>query len=131
MTFIQAFGYSLAAGILFTSLAMFILKGKWQKIEAAAYSGGKRPIWFIIVSVAILVFYIASIVQFIMLPKTAGGWVLALLLPLGWLIKALLVIFNAKGRKKVSEISGDSAWIAIGLSRLLVAILLAVAAYFA
>ncbi|MBU0926641.1 MAG: hypothetical protein KKA67_02725 [Spirochaetes bacterium] len=131
MTLIKIFGYLIAAGVLFTSLAMLALKGRWQRIESAAYSGDKRPAWFVALSVLVLGLYLASVAQFIMLPKAAGGWVLALLLPFGWLVKGVLVIFSAKGRGKVSSISGDKAWMAIGLSRLPVALLLAAAAYFA
>ena len=131
MTLIQVFGYLIAAAVLFTSLAMLILGGRWQRIEAAAYASAKRPLWFIALSILVLGLYLAAVIQFIMLPKAVGGWILALLLPAGWLVKGALVSFNAKGRSKVSAIAGDRAWIAIGLSRLPVAVLLGLAAYFA
>jgi hypothetical protein len=130
MIFIRLFGFIIATGVIFTSLAMMIMGGRWQKIESSAYSGQRRPIWFILISICLVVLYITAFVNFISSDKNWASWILMCLLPIGWTIKGALVIFNKEGRKKVSNISGDNAWIKIGLARLPVAVILIALALF-
>ncbi|HSQ88795.1 hypothetical protein [Romboutsia sp.] len=130
MIFIRLFGFIIAAGVVFTSLAMMIMGGRWQKIEASAYSGKRRPIWFILISICLIALYIIAFINFIPSDKNWASWILMCLLPIGWVIKGILVVFNKEGREKVSNISGDKAWIKIGLARLPIAVLLIVLSLF-
>lgn len=125
------FGIILAAGVAGTSLAMLVMKGKWQAVEAAGYSGEKRPWWFYLVSVLLIGFYGWVVVDFIDAPKNWANWVLVILIPLGWVIKGALLVFNPKGRQAISNISGDQSWVKIALARLPIAAVLGALAYFA
>lgn len=129
--FIKLFGYALAAGIVFTSLAMIILGARFQMIEASVYTGKQRPWWFWLIAIFVFGLYVGALIHFIGGVKTWAGWALVVLLPLGWAIKAALVIFNPKGRQAVSSISGDQSWIMVGLTRLPIAIFLAILSWFA
>ncbi|MDF2531045.1 MAG: hypothetical protein K0Q65_626 [Clostridia bacterium] len=132
MILVKAFGYTIALAALFTSLAMIIMGARWQKIERSAYAGEKRPWWFILLSALILLFYLSALVRFIGADvKTVAGWFMMAVIPIGWGLKAALVVFNQKGRKTVSDISGDQAWIKVGLARLPVVLIFALLAYFA
>ena len=42
---IRVFGLVLTAGVLGSGLAIALLGGRWQRIEAAAYAGHQRPWW--------------------------------------------------------------------------------------
>lgn len=128
---IKLFGFGLAGGVVLTSIAMAWLGGRWQKIESSVYAGEKRPAWFWLVSVLVIALYAAALVSFISGEKTWASWLLMVVIPLGWLAKAGMVIFNPKGRSTVSAISGDKNWIAIAAARLPAAVLLAVLAWFA
>jgi len=128
ITLVNWFGYILALGIVATSLAMIALGGRWQAIEASAYSGERRPWWFWVLSTLLIVFYLAALVVFLTGEKSIAGWILMVLIPVGWVIKGGLVIFNAKGRQTVSSVTGDANWVKIGLLRLPVALGLAVLA---
>ena len=44
--YIKLFGYLIAAGVLFTSLAMYVMGARWQAVEQAGYGGKSRPWWF-------------------------------------------------------------------------------------
>ena len=129
--FVKLFGFTIAAGVFFTSLAMMIMGGGWQKIEASAYSGERRPKWFTGISIVLISLYVIAVVSFILGDKNWASWTLIMLLPIGWVIKGILVIFNKQGRKKVSSISGDNSWIKIGLARLPVCVILVILALFA
>lgn len=130
MTMLKVFGYLISAAVVGTSIAMMVMGEKWQKIESSAYSGDKRPKWFIGLSIITLAIYVLALLGFINGDKSISGWVLAVLFPIGWITKGLLVIFNKKGREKVSSIGTDSAWIKIGLSRIPAAIIISLLAYY-
>lgn len=131
MNLVQVYGYFMATIAALASVVMFIMGGKFQQIEASAYAGKKRPWWFVLISVVLILAYGAVLYNFIQLDKTWASWVLVVLLPVGWGLKAMIVIFNPKGRKTVSAISGDSAWRKVALARFPSAVILAVLAYFA
>lgn len=129
---IQLFGYFLAFAALFTSLAMALLGARWQAVEQSAYAGQRRPWWFVLISILLVGLYLAALVTFIGAPeKTWAGWLLMVVIPVGWGLKAALVIFNPKGRQAVSAIEGDQNWRKVALARLPIAILLAVLTWFA
>ena len=121
--FVKAFGTTLTIAALITSVAMMTLGAKWQKVERAAYASKKRPWWFILASIFLLSFYTVALIEFISAKKTTAGWTLMVAIPILWAVKAVLVIFNSKGRAVVSELSGDKVWIKIGLARLMIVIL--------
>ena len=131
LTFTKLFGLILAVGALATSVAMVTLGGRWQKIEAAAYGGERRPLWFWACSALVIALYLAALVDFVGGDKTWAGWALIVVMPAGWAIKAAAVIFNSRGRQAVSAISGDQAWTKVGLARAPIAIILAALAAFA
>ncbi len=125
---VKFFGYFLASGVVLTSLLMLVLGAKWQEIEAAAYGSKRRPLWFVLVSVLLIGVYVAALVDFFSADKTWATWVLALVIPLGWLVKGAMVVFNPSGRQTVSSISGGQAWCKVALARLPVAVVLLVLA---
>jgi len=131
MLFVKMFGFMLAAAALFTSLAMMIMGGNWQRIEELAYAGNRRPWWFKVISVFLILLYVLALVNFIVNDKNWASWTLMVIIPVGWVIKAAAVVFNKEGRKKVSSISGDENWRKVALARLPIAIILAVLAIFA
>jgi hypothetical protein len=124
-TMVKFFGYSLAASALTTSLAMLIFGGRFQRVEAAAYSGPHRPWWFWLTSLSLMGFYLAAVRSFLREAKSWAGWVLMVLIPVGWASKAALVTFNPRGRQWVTSLSGDMAWRKAGLARLPIAAMLA------
>ncbi|SET64144.1 hypothetical protein SAMN05660297_03014 [Natronincola peptidivorans] len=129
--FIKAFGTTLSIAALITSVAMMTMGAKWQKIEQAAYASSKRPWWFVTVSILLLAFYAMALIEFISAQKTVAGWILMVAIPVLWIVKAAVIIFNPRGRAAVSGISGDQAWIKIGLARLPIAILVGLLTWFA
>jgi hypothetical protein len=129
--FVKLFGFVLVAGILFTSVAMMVLGGRWQKIEAGVYAGNRRPVWFWLVSALVVALYIAALIDFINGPRNWASWILMVVIPVGWILKGAAVIFNKQGRQTVSNIAGDEAWVKIGLMRLPIAVVLGVLATFA
>lgn len=131
MSVVQAYGYSLAAAAALVSVVMFVMGGRFQNVEASAYAGKKRPWWFVAISLVLLAGYGYVAYSFLQLDKTWAGWALVVLLPLGWGLKAAMVIFNPKGRATVSAISGDNAWRKVALARFPVAIVLALLAFYA
>lgn len=131
MSFVKVFGYSLAAGVVATSLLIMVMGAKWQEVEAAAYGGKRRPLWFVVGSVLLIGIYVAALADFFSADKTWATWALAVVIPLGWLAKAAIVVFNPAGRQKVSSISGGQAWFKVALARLPVALVLLVLAWYA
>ena len=131
MSLVQGYGYFMATIAALASVVMFIMGGKFQRVEANAYAGKKRPWWFVLISVLLIVAYGAVFYNFLQLDKNWASWVLVVLMPVGWGLKAAIVVFNPKGRKTVSAISGDSAWRKVALARFPIAVILAVLAYFA
>jgi hypothetical protein len=128
---IKLFGFGLAAGIVLTSLAMAWLGGRWQRIEASAYGSDKRPVWFWVLSLLLIGLYIAALVSFTSMERTWASWLLIVIIPLGWLLKAGLVVLNPRGRIAVSSVSGDKSWREIAVARLPIALILGVLAWFA
>lgn len=128
--YIKFFGYFLASGVVLSSLMMAFLGGRWQKIEASAYAGKRRPWWFWVISLLFIALYIAALVHFIGSEKTLAGWLLIVVIPIGWAVKGVLIIFNAQGRQAVSNLEGDQNWRKVALARLPVALILAALAYF-
>jgi uncharacterized membrane-anchored protein len=131
MLIVNVFGFTLAAGALLTSIAMITMGEKWQNVERRAYAGNKRPWWFVLVSILLIAFYIAALINFWASEKTIAGLILMIIIPIGWGLKAILIVLNPSGRQKVSAISGDKAWIKIGLARLPIAVILFILALFA
>ncbi len=129
--FVKLFGFALVAGIVFTSVAMMALGGRWQKIEAGVYAGSRRPLWFWLVSALVVALYVAALIDFIDGPRNWASWILIVVIPVGWIVKGAAVIFNKQGRQTVSNIAGDSAWVKIGAMRLPVAAVLGALAVFA
>ena len=128
---IKLFGYLLAAGVLFTSLAMFALGARWQAVEAAGYAGQRRPWWFIAGSLLLIALYALAVIAFVGATRTWAGWLLIVVIPAGWLLKAALVVFNPQGRQAVAGLAGDRNWRRVALARLPIAVVLAVLAYLA
>ncbi len=125
MSLVKLFGFVLAAGIALTSLAMMLLGERWHKAEVAAYGGARRPWWFYALSALVVGFYLLALTGFLGGEKSWAGWVLMVLIPTAWLIKNILLIFNPKGRTKVTALSEGSGWTKIGLARLPLALILA------
>lgn len=132
MFYVKLFGYCLAGAALFTSLAIGLMGGRWQAVEQSAYAGQRRPWWFVGGSILLLGFYLFALYHFVgVAPKTWAGWLLMVVLPIGWGLKAALVVFNPKGRATVSAIAGDRNWRTVALARLPIALLLGVLTWFA
>lgn len=132
MGIVQIFGYAMAAAVILTGAAMFIMGAKWQKIEATAYAGERRPWWFYAVSAILIPAYLFVLYSFLTVPeKTIAGWILVVLIPVVWGLKSVLLIFNKRGRQKISSISGDGAWKKIAAARMIMAIVLIALAFFA
>jgi cytochrome bd-type quinol oxidase subunit 2 len=123
--FIKVFGYTLAGGIILTSLLIALMGGRWQQVESRAYAGERRPGWFIVVSLVLVALYITALADFVTADKTWAGWLLVVVIPLGWLLKGAAVIFNQAGRQKVAAIAGDAAWLKVAAMRLPIAAALA------
>jgi len=132
MLYVKLFGYFLAIAALLTSAAIALMGARWQKVEQSAYAGERRPWWFIAGSILLIGFYIFALVHFVNgAPKTWAGWLLMVILPAGWGLKAALVILNPKGRITVSSIAGDQNWRKVALARLPAALLLGILTWFA
>jgi hypothetical protein len=131
MNVVQIYGYSIAVFAALASVVMFAMGGKFQNVESSAYAGKKRPWWFVAISVILLLGYAYVLFSFVQLDKTWASWTLVVLLPLGWGLKAAMVVFNPKGRAAVTAISGDSAWRKVALARFPIAIVLAALAFYA
>ena len=132
MFYVKLFGLFLTIAALFTSLSMALMGARWQTVEQSAYAGKRRPWWFVVVSVLLLGFYLFALYNFINeVPKTWVSWLLVVVIPLGWGLKAALVVFNPQGRQAVSSIAGDQNWRKVALARLPVALLLGLLTWFA
>lgn len=115
---IEIFGYRLTSLALATSLEMIVLGRRWQTIEASAYGGARRPIWFWIAAIGLLAIWAVAAVEFAASDRNWAGWTLIVGVPLVWAIKAVGLVFNPKGRKAVSGIDTNKGWRRIGLARL-------------
>lgn len=132
MLMTKIFGFVIAFAALATSALMALMGEKFQKVEQAAYTGERRPWWFWTISAAIIVFYVIALVSFVgSQDKSIAGWILMVVLPLGWGLKAILIIFNKKGREKVTSISGDESWRKVALARLPIAVVVGILAILA
>ncbi len=126
------FGLTLALAVLVTSILIMVMGGRFQKVEQAAYAGERRPWWFKLSLAAYAIFYVATLISFIMSPeKTWGAWVLVVIIPVGAVLKGSLVIFNKEGQKKVTSIEGDQNWRKIAIARLVLFPVFLILAYFA
>jgi len=131
MSIVKVFAYSLAIAAVATSVAIYRMGARFQQVEKAAYSG-KRPWWFVLLSALLLAFYLFALRSFFAAaPKTWAGWLLMVVIPLGWSLKAVLLVFNKQGRETVTKISGDANWRRIALARLPIALVLLVLGYLA
>jgi cell division protein FtsW (lipid II flippase) len=130
MMYIKLFGYFLASAALFVSLAMAIMGGRWQALEQAAYGGKRRPWWFIFFGILLVVLYVLALVSFINGDKNWAGWLLIVVIPVGWLLKGTLLVFNTRGREAVSNLEGDQNWHKVALARFPIAVILSVLTYF-
>ena len=128
--YVKLFGYFLTIAALAASIAMATMGGRWQAIEKAAYGGNRRPWWFITLSILLIGLYVLALVSFLGSEKTWAGWLLIVIIPVGWILKAALVVFNPKGRQAVSNLEGDQNWRKVALARFPIAVLLAVLTYF-
>lgn len=132
MFYVKLFGYLLASAALLTSLAIGLMGARWQAVEQSAYAGQRRPWWFVVGSILLLGFYLFALYHFLSAaPKTWAGWVLMVILPIGWGLKAALVVLNPQGRATVSAIAGDRNWRTVALARLPIALLLGALTWFA
>ena len=123
---VQIFGCGLTAFALATSLGMIAMGRRWQAIEAAAYGGARRPVWFWLAAAILLVLWALAARDFEQTERTWVGWTLIAGVPLIWLLKAGLLVFNPKGREVVSGIDTDAGWRKVGFARLPIAVVLAV-----
>lgn len=121
---VAIFGYGLATLALATSLGMIVLGRRWQAIEASAYGGARRPVWFWVAAGGLLVIWALAAVEFAGSDRTWAGWTLIAGVPLVWTVKAAALVFNPEGRKTVSGIDTDKGWRRIGLARLPIALVL-------
>ena len=128
---IKLFGFGLAAGVVLTSSAIALMGARWQRVEASVYSGERRPFWYWLVSALVISLYAAALMNFVGADKTLAGWILVIVLPVGWAAKVALVTFNRAGRQSVSNLSGNTAWLKVAVARLPAALLLGVLAWLA
>lgn len=54
-----------------------------------------------ILSVLIIAFYMVTVVSFIGIEKTWASWAMVVIIPVGWGLKAAVIVFNSRGREKV------------------------------
>jgi hypothetical protein len=115
---VATFGYGLAVLALATSVGMLVLGRRWQAIEASAYGGARRPIWFWVAAAGLLLIWALAAREFAASDRNWAGWTLIAGVPLTWAVKAAALVFNPEGRKTVSGIDTDMGWRRIGLARL-------------
>ncbi len=127
----QVFALVLATAVLATSILIFVMGARFQKVEQAAYSRDRRPWWFILALVVFLALYVVALAGFIATPeKTWAGWVLMVVIPAGVALKGGLVTLNKKGQQAVTSIEGDAAWRKIALARAVLVPVFLFLAYF-
>lgn len=129
--YVKMFGTFLTVAALLASLAIAFMGGRWQAVEMAAYGGKRRPWWFIVLSILLIALYALALVSFIGDQKNWAGWLLMVVIPLGWGLKGALLVFNPKGRQAVSTLEGDQNWRKVALARLPIAIILGILTYLA
>ena len=129
--YIKLFGYLIAAGVAFTSLAMYVMGARWQAVEQAGYGGKSRPWWFCLLSAILIGLYVLAVANFVGADKNWATWTLVVFFPVGWVLKGALIVFNAKGRQAVISVEGDQNWHKIAFARLPIAFIICVLAFFA
>ena len=128
----KIFAITLAVAVLGTSVLIAVMGGRFQNVEKAVYLGEKRPWWFYLAIAVYAIFYLATLISFIMSPdKSWAAWVLVVFIPVGAALKGALIIFNKEGQKKVTSIEGDQAWRKVALSRLILLPIFIALAYYA
>ena len=125
------FALASATAVLATSILIFVMGARFQKVEQAAYSGERRPWWFILGLIVFAALYVAALAGFVATPeKTWAGWVLMVVIPVGAALKGGLVILNKKGQQAVTSIEGEAAWRRIALARAVLVPVFLVLAFF-
>lgn len=134
MPYVEIFGIALTLLAAATSAGMILFADRWQALEAWAYGGARRPWQVWVLAVALLVLWALALGAFLLEPdaaRTWAGWALVAGVPALWAVKAVALVFNPKGRAKVSGISDPRSWRRIGLARLPIAVVLAVLTWLA
>ena len=128
----RAFALVLAAAVLATSVAIYVMGGRFRAVEERAYGSDRRPWWFMLGLLAFAALYLSALAGFVMAPeRTWAAWTLIVVIPIGAALKAGLVILNPQGRAMVTAIAGDQAWRRVALTRAVLAPVFLVLAYFA
>jgi len=126
---LTVFGGTLAALAAITSFGMILMPAHWQKLEAWAYGGARRPwtVWALAGFLVVLwAMGLADFVQRSAMDRGWAGWALVAGVPALWALKAAALVFNPAGRAAVSGISDPRRWRQIGVARLPIALGLAV-----
>ena len=132
MELVKAFAALLAVAVLATSVLMYVMGGRFQAVEARAYTGARRPWWFVAALVAYAVLYLAALTAFALAPERSwAAWVLMVVIPVAAALKGALVLVNPKGQAVVTSIEGDAAWRRIALSRVVLVPVFLLLAYYA
>jgi hypothetical protein len=125
------FALMIAGAVLSTSILMFVMGAKFRNVELAAYSGKRKPWWFIAGMAAYIILFIAALISFITAPeRSVAAWILMVVIPVGAGLKLALVVLNPKGQAKVTSIEGADDWRKIALARSVLVPIFVALAYF-
>lgn len=132
MMLVKAFAALLAVAVLVSSVVIYVMGGRFQAVEARAYSGARRPWWFVAGLVAYAALYLAALAAFVLAPERSwAAWALIVVIPVAAALKGALLLFNRKGQAVVTSIEGDAAWRRIALSRAVLFPLFVLLAFYA